>query len=126
MIKFCQKTSIETRVCRNINPAGTNYSIWMEQTSFITSKCETQSGKKKILLSQGVQYSIILDPSANGFGNARVSSGKFCVGVAAKIWLYIWASQRILFDRNKSFCSFISTSSRKSCTASVLELKKFS
>ena len=125
MIKLCQKTSVETRVCRNINPAGTNYSVRMEQTSFTTSKCETQSGEK-LFLSQGEQYSIILGPSAFGFGNARVSSGKFCVGVASKIWLYIWASQRMLFDPNKTFCSFISTSSRKSCAVSVLELKKFS
>ena len=29
----------------------------MEQTSFITSKCETQSGKKT-LLSQSVEYSM--------------------------------------------------------------------
>ena len=29
----------------------------------------------------------ILDPSAYGFGNARVSSGKLCAGVA-KIWLF--------------------------------------
>ena len=35
----------------------TNYSICMEQTSFITSKCKTQSGKKK-LLSQSVEYSM--------------------------------------------------------------------
>ena len=31
----------------------------MEQTSFITSKCETQSGKKKKLLSQSIEYSIV-------------------------------------------------------------------
>ena len=124
MIKFCQKTSIETRVCRNINLAGTNYSIWMEQTSFMTSKCETQSGKK-ILLSQGVQYSIILDLSAYGFGNARVSSGEI-LRRSSRQNLAIWASQRMLFDQNKTFYSFISTSSRKSCAASVLELKKFS
>ena len=94
----------------------------MEQTSFMTSKCETQSGKK-ILLSQGVQYSIILDLSAYGFGNARVSSGEI---LRRSRNLAIWASQRMLFDQNKTFCSFISTSSRKSCAASVLELKNFS
>ena len=33
--KSCQKTSAETKT------TGTNYSICMEQTSFITSKCET-------------------------------------------------------------------------------------
>ena len=31
--------------------------------------------------------SVILDPSAYGFGNAPVSSGKLCAGVA-KIWLF--------------------------------------
>ena len=30
----------------------------MEQTSFITSKCETQSGQKKNLLSQTEEYSM--------------------------------------------------------------------
>ena len=96
----------------------------MEQTSFMTSKCETQSGKK-ILLSQGVQYSIILDLSAYGFGNACVSSGEI-LRRSSRQNLAIWASQRMLFDQNKTFYSFISTSSRKSCAASVLELKNFS
>ena len=30
----------------------------MEQTSFITSKCQTQSGKNKNLLSQSEEYSM--------------------------------------------------------------------
>ena len=30
--------------------------LCMEQTSFITSKCETQSSKKKFALSQSVEY----------------------------------------------------------------------
>ena len=42
MIKSCQKTSAE------IGTPGTNYSICMEQTSFIISNCETQSGKTKL------------------------------------------------------------------------------
>ena len=66
----------------------------------------------------------ILDPSAYGFGNARVSSGKLCAGVA-KIWLFGPHSACSLI-KPKLFASFISTSSRKSCAASVLELKKFS
>ena len=63
----------------------------------------------------------ILDPSACGFGNARVSSGKLCAGVA-KIWLFGPHSACSLI-KPKLFASFIS---RKSCAASVLELKKFS
>ena len=35
-----------------INYFGTNYSISMEQTSFITSKYETQIDKKKIAKSK--------------------------------------------------------------------------
>ena len=62
----------------------------------------------------------ILDPSAYGFGNARVRSGKLCTGVA-KLWLF-GPHTRMLFDPTK----IISTSSRKSCAASVLEMKKFS
>ena len=42
VITSCQKTFAETWTTL------TNYSICMEQSSFITSKCETQSGKKKI------------------------------------------------------------------------------
>ena len=38
-MKSCQKTFAETYT------TVTNYSICMEQTSFITSKCGTQSGK---------------------------------------------------------------------------------
>ena len=41
VITSCQKPFSETLT------TVTNYSICMEQTSFITSKCETQSGKKK-------------------------------------------------------------------------------
>ena len=44
---------------------------------------------------------VILDPSAYGFGNTRVSSGKLCAGVAN---LAILASQRMLFDPTKTFC----------------------
>ena len=40
--------------------------------------------------------------------------------------LAFWASQPLLFDPTKTVCFFISTSSQKSCAASVLELKKFS
>ena len=47
---------------------------------------------------------IILDPSAYGFRNAHVSSGKFCAGVSQN--LAIWASQRMLFDPTKTFCFF--------------------
>ena len=47
---------------------------------------------------------IILDPIAYGFGNAHVSSGKFCAGVSQN--LAIWASQRMLFDPTKTFCFF--------------------
>ena len=65
-----------------------------------------------------------LDPSAYGFGNARVSSGKLCAGVA-KIWLFGPHSACSLI-KPKLFASIISTSSRKSFAASVLELKKFS
>ena len=67
---------------------------------------------------------VILDPSAYGFGNTRVSSGKLCAGVA-KIWLFEPHSACSLMQP-KRFASFISASSRKSCAASVLELKKFS
>ena len=66
----------------------------------------------------------ILDPVAYGFGNARVSSRKLCAGIA-KIWLFGPHSACSLIQP-KLFASFISTSSRKSCAASVLELKKFS
>ena len=41
VIKSCQKTSAKTKT------AVTNYSICIEQTNFTTSKCETESGKKK-------------------------------------------------------------------------------
>ena len=43
----------------------------------------------RLLLRMRRMYvaSIILDPSAYGFGNARVSSRKLCAGVA-KIWLF--------------------------------------
>ena len=69
-------------------------------------------------------FVIILDPSGYGFGNARVSSGKLCASVA-KIWLFGPHSACSLIQP-KLFASFISTSSQKSCAASVLELKKFS
>ena len=73
-----------------------------------------------------IPRSCILDPSAYGFGNApwEVSSRKLCAGVA-KIWLFGPHSECSLIQP-KLFASFISTSSRKSCAASVLELKKFS
>ena len=64
----------------------------------------------------------ILDPSAYGFGNARVSSGKLCAGVA-KIWLF-GSHSACSFIQRKRFASFLSTSSRKFCAASELELKK--
>ena len=40
---------LSENIFRNINHSNTvtNYSVCMEQTSFITSNCETQSGKKK-------------------------------------------------------------------------------
>ena len=63
----------------------------------------------------------ILDPSAYGFGNARVSSGKLCAGVA-KIWLF-GPHRACSLIQPKLFASFISTLLRKSCAASVLELK---
>ena len=66
----------------------------------------------------------ILDSSAYGFGNVPVSSGKLCACVV-KIWLFGPHSACSLIQP-KLFASFISTSSRKSCAASVLELKKFS
>ena len=50
---------------------------------------------------------IILDPSAYEFGNARVSSGKLCAGVA-KIWLF-WphsACSLIQPSSTKTFCFF--------------------
>ena len=80
----------------------------------------------RLLLRMRRMYvaSIILDPSAYGFGNARVSSRKLCAGVA-KIWLFGPHSACSLIQPKLS-ASFISTSSRKSCAASVLELKKFS
>ena len=65
----------------------------------------------------------ILEPSAYGFGNARVSSGKLCARVA-KIWLF-GPHRACSLIQPKFFASFISTSSRKPCAASVLELKKF-
>ena len=80
----------------------------------------------RLLLRMRRMYvaSIILDPSAYGFGNARVSSRKLCAGVA-KIWLFEPLSACSLIQP-KLFASFMSTSSRKTCSASVLELKKFS
>ena len=66
----------------------------------------------------------IRNPSAYGFGNAHVSSGKLCAGVA-KIWLFGPHSVCSLIQP-KLFASFKSTSSRKSCALSVLELIKFS
>ena len=66
----------------------------------------------------------ILDQSAYEFGNARVSSGKLCAGVA-KIWLFGPHSACFLIEP-KLFASFISTLTRKSFAASVLELNKFS
>ena len=38
-------------------PQETNYSICKEQTSFVTSKCETQSGKRNLLI-RSVEYSM--------------------------------------------------------------------
>ena len=52
----------------------------------------------------------ILDPSAYGFGNAPVSSGKLCAGIA-KIWLFGPHSACSLIQP-KIFASFISASSR--------------
>ena len=52
----------------------------------------------------------ILDPSAYGFGNAPVSSGKLCAGVA-NIWLFGPHSACSLIQP-KLFASFISASSR--------------
>ena len=49
---------------------------------------------------------IILDPSAYGVGNARVSSGKICAGVA-KIWLFGPHSASSLIQP-KRFASFLS------------------
>ena len=66
----------------------------------------------------------IRNPSAYRFGNAHVSSGKLCAGVA-KIWLFGHHSVCSLIQP-KLFASFRSTSSRKSWAASVLELIKFS
>ena len=78
----------------------------------------------------------ILDPSAYGFGNARLSCGKLSAEVAKihsrpqclrvlecalKLWetlrrsrqnLAIWASRRTLFGPTNLFASSISTSSR--------------
>ena len=56
------------------------------------------------------------------FGDARVSSGKLCAGVA-KIWLF-GSHSACSFIQPKRFASFISTSSRKFCASSELELKK--
>ena len=49
----------------------------------------------------------ILDPSAYGFGNARVSSRKLCAGVA-KIWLFgpHSACSLIQPSSTKTFCFF--------------------
>ena len=61
-----------------------------------------------------------LDPSAYGFGNARVNSGNKwrLAGVTLGLTAHaVWFQQ-------KNFSSFISTSSRKFCAASELELKK--
>ena len=55
-----------------------------------------------------IQSRPILYPSAYGFGDARVSSGK------AKIWLFGPHSASSLIQP-KLFASFISTSSRKCC-----------
>ena len=60
-----------------------------------------------------IWISSILDPSADGFGNARVSSGKLCARVA-KIWLFGSHSVCPLIQQ-KLFPSFISTSSRTFC-----------
>ena len=65
----------------------------------------------------------ILDPSAYGFKNACVSSGKLCAGVA-KIWL-LGPHSACSLIQPRLFASFLSTSPRKSCAASVLELKEF-
>ena len=65
----------------------------------------------------------ILDPSAYGFGNARISSEKLCAEVA-KIWLFGPHSACYLIQP-KLFASFISPSSRKFCAALVLELNNF-
>ena len=62
----------------------------------------------------------ILNSSAYGFGNAHVSSGKLCSGVA-KIWLFGPHSVCSLIQP-KLFASFRSTSSRKSWAPSVIEL----
>ena len=67
---------------------------------------------------------LMLDPSAYGFENARVSSGKLCAGVAIICLFGPYSACSLI--QPKLFASFISTLSRKSCAASVLELKKFS
>ena len=64
-----------------------------------------------------IWWNRILDPSTSGFGNACVSSGKVCAGVA-KIWLFGSHSACSLIQP-KLFASFISTSSPKSHAASV-------
>ena len=68
----------------------------------------------------------ILNPSAYGFGNAHVSSGKLCA-VVAKTWLFAIGPHSVCsLIQPKLFASIRPTSSRKSCAPSLLELTKFS
>ena len=85
---------------------------WLKSLIYRTRiRFELGSGLRK---NFSVAHSLfILDPSADGFGNARVSSGKLCARVA-KIWLFGSHSVCPLIQQ-KLFPSFISTSSRKFC-----------
>ena len=98
-------------------------STLMPRPKFMTNLKHARSrelpltARKTVFSQQG-----ILDPSAYGFGNAPVSSGKLCAGVA-KIWLFGPHSACSLIQPKRfAYICFIA----KCFVASVVELKKFS